>query len=53
MINKKTAECGLELSLVSRNMERVADLATNIAEEYMFDTHARVVKHHTEGKKFS
>jgi phosphate transport system protein len=46
--NTQTAECGLELSRVSRNMERVADLATNIAEEVIFHTQARVVKHHAE-----
>ncbi len=49
--NKQTAECGMELSLVSRNMERVADLATNIAEEVIFHTQARVVKHHAEDRK--
>jgi len=49
--NTQTAECGLELSLISRNMERVADLATNIAEEVIFHTQARVVKHHAENRK--
>jgi phosphate transport system protein len=38
----------LELVLVSRNLERVADLATNIAEEAIFVTDARVIKHHAE-----
>ena len=38
----------LELVLVSRNLERVADLATNIAEEAIFVTEARVIKHHAE-----
>jgi phosphate transport system protein len=38
----------LELLLVSRNLERVADLATNIAEEAIFVTEARVIKHHAE-----
>lgn len=38
----------LELILVSRNLERVADLATNIAEEVVFIAEARVVKHHIE-----
>ncbi len=47
--NKQTAEYALEVSLISRNMERVADLATNIAEEVIFHTQARVVKHHAEG----
>lgn len=36
---------GLELIRVSRNLERVADLATNIAEEVIFMAEARVVKH--------
>ena len=49
--NKQTAECGLEVSLVSRNLERVADLATNIAEEVIFHTQARVVKHHADEKE--
>ena len=38
----------LEQVLVSRNLERVADLATNIAEEAIFVTEARVIKHHAE-----
>lgn len=38
----------LELIRVSRNLERVADLATNIAEEVIFMTEAQVVKHHIE-----
>ncbi len=38
----------LELILVSRNLERVADLATNVAEEVVFIAEARVVKHHME-----
>ncbi len=41
-------ECGLELIRVSRNLERVGDLATNIAEEVIFHTQARVVKHHAD-----
>ncbi len=35
----------LELIRISRNLERVADLATNIAEEVIFMAEARVVKH--------
>jgi phosphate transport system protein len=41
-------EGALALVRVSRNLERVADLATNIAEEVLFYTQARVVKHHAE-----
>jgi phosphate transport system protein len=49
--NIPTIEYGLELSRVSRNLERVADLATNIAEEVIFHTQARVVKHHADEQK--
>lgn len=38
----------LELIRVSRNLERVADLATNIAEEVVFMAEAQVVKHNLE-----
>ncbi len=38
----------MELILVARNLERVGDLATNVAEEVVFITEARVIKHHAE-----
>jgi phosphate transport system protein len=41
-------EEGLDLIRVSRNLERVADLTTNIAEEVVFLTQARVLKHHAD-----
>jgi phosphate transport system protein len=41
-------EGALELIRVSRNLERVADLATNIAEQVVFMAEAHVVKHHLE-----
>ncbi len=41
-------EQALELMRVSRNLERVADLATNIAEDVIFMAEAHVVKHHHE-----
>ena len=34
--------------LVSRNLERVADLTTNIAEEVIFLAEAQVVKHNLQ-----
>jgi phosphate transport system protein len=40
-------DAGVELIRVSRNIERVADLATNIAEEVIFIAQAKVVKHGT------
>jgi phosphate transport system protein len=50
---KITIESGLHLIRISRNLERVADLATNIAEEVIFLTQARVVKHHAEERSRS
>jgi phosphate transport system protein len=41
---------GLELIRISRNLERVADLTTNIAEDVIFYAQARIVKHHAEEK---
>ena len=38
----------LDLIRVSRNLERVADLATNIAEEVIFVAEAHIVKHNAE-----
>ena len=31
-----------------RNLERVGDLATNVAEEVVFIAEARIIKHHAE-----
>jgi phosphate transport system protein len=39
---------GLELFLVSRNLERVADLATNIGEDVVFLVEGKSIKHHAE-----
>jgi phosphate transport system protein len=44
--DKRSIESGLELLRISRNLERVADMTTNIAEEVIFHTQAKVVKHH-------
>ncbi len=48
--DQKTIDGGLELIRVSRNLERVADLATNIAEEVIFFTQATIIKHHVAEK---
>jgi phosphate transport system protein len=48
--NPESLEQALELMRVSRNLERVADLATNIAEDVIFMAEAHVVKHHHEQK---
>src|ERR1051326_2481531 len=44
--DQNTIDAGLDLIRISRNLERVADLSTNIAEEVIFMAQARVVKHH-------
>jgi len=38
----------MELFLVSRNLERVADLATNIAEDIVFMEEGKTITHHAE-----
>jgi len=38
----------MELILVARNLERVADLATNVAEEVVFIAEAKIIKHHAD-----
>ena len=35
----------MEIFLVSRNLERIADLATNIAEDVVFLVEGRTIKH--------
>ena len=39
---------GMELFLVSRNLERVADLATNIGEDAVYLAEGKNIKHRTE-----
>jgi len=39
---------GMDLFLVSRNLERVADLATNIAEDVVFLVEGKTIKHNVE-----
>ncbi|MGI8496700.1 MAG: phosphate signaling complex protein PhoU [Gemmatimonadaceae bacterium] len=41
-----TITAALELFLVSRNLERVADLATNIAEDAVYLAEGKQIKHH-------
>jgi phosphate transport system protein len=43
-----TISRAMELVLVARNLERIADLATNVAEEVVFIAEARIIKHHAE-----
>jgi len=39
----------VDLILVSRNLERIADHATNIAEDVIYFVQGRTIKHHCEG----
>src|SRR5206468_4503651 len=41
-------ERSMTLVLVGRNLERIADLATNVAEAVVFIAEARIIKHHTD-----
>jgi phosphate transport system protein len=43
-----TISAALELLLVSRNLERVADLATNIGEDAVYLAEGKTIKHHLE-----
>ena len=51
MADPRTITPALELLLVSRNLERVADLATNIGEDAVFLAEGKQIKHHFEGAR--
>jgi phosphate transport system protein len=44
--NTNTVIPALQMMLVARNLERVADLATNLAEDVIYIVEARTIKHH-------
>jgi phosphate transport system protein len=44
----EAVQCGVDLLLISRNIERVADHATNIAEDVIYAVAGRDVRHHIE-----
>lgn len=46
--NPDAVEQAFDLVRVSRNLERIGDLATNIAEEVIYYLEAQVVKHHID-----
>ena len=48
MEDARTITPSLELLLVSRNLERVADLATNISEDAVYLAEGKQIKHHFE-----
>jgi phosphate transport system protein len=51
MADPGTIERALALILISRNLERIADHATNIAEDVIFLVEARDVRHHHEAEQ--
>jgi phosphate transport system protein len=51
MADARTITPSLELFLVSRNLERVADLATNIGEDAVFLAEGKQIKHHAEERE--
>jgi len=53
MGDARTITPSLELLLVSRNLERVADLATNIGEDAVFLAEGKQIKHHAEDQAFT
>jgi len=50
MADPRTINPSLEVLLVSRNLERVADLATNIGEDAVFLAEGKQIKHHAESR---
>jgi len=46
MNDSQTIARALDLILISKNLERIADLSTNIAEEVIFIYRAKMIKHH-------
>jgi len=47
----KTITRSVHLMIVARCLERIADHATNIAEDVIFMVDALVIKHHADEKK--
>lgn len=47
----RTISRALHLIIISKNLERIADLSTNIAEEVIFIYQAHTIKHHIEEKR--
>jgi phosphate transport system protein len=50
MEDPHTISSGMDLFLVSRNLERVADLATNVGEDVVFLVEGKSIKHHSEDR---
>jgi len=46
--NPKTIERALHLNRISNNLERIADLSTNVCEDVIFIVEGRMIKHHKD-----
>ena len=44
--NPNAIVAALQMMLVARNLERIADLATNLGEDVIYIVEAKTVKHH-------
>ena len=51
MEDPRKITAGMDLFLVSGNIERIADLATNVAEEVVFFIEGRTIKHNSEERR--
>ncbi len=51
MEDPRRISAGMDMLLVSGNVERIADLATNISEDVVYMVEGRMVKHHAEEKQ--
>jgi phosphate transport system protein len=51
MEDPRKITAGMDLLLVSGNIERIADLATNVAEEVVFVVEGHSIKHHAEERR--
>lgn len=51
MSDPKTTTRAVHLMIVARCLERIADHATNIAEDVIFMVEAKVIKHHADAKE--
>ncbi len=45
-------DCLLRLSSVARHLERIADMATNVAEDVIYMVEGEIVRHHRTGEAF-
>lgn len=51
MQDPKNIERALDLIMIAKNLERIADLSTNIGEDVIYMVNGRVIKHHFEERE--